>query len=776
MQQRRSSHIYRRCCLAVFIASTSTFAGNAFINAAEPDVPPMLRIPAERAGTNVHENSPLNSTLKIRIARRPWLLEKLTTPSPKPSIKMTPPRPPAAIPDPPSMSFVVPEDGSGWVTRGRVKTHVPNYVDLKINAEQTDSPAVLSEDLGSDQLVPQTKLQSVTQEQSVTKESPGPKEASASATGSTQFGDNEATAPNLSTTTSGQPVTEKAAPGVSAQATETSQQAGTTKKSTLELKGTESNKSQSQIGEKSTATLKGSAVIVGDGDASAVESADVRPEDPEMAPTPQLTSPEQGSEPLAVSKQVADDSQTDGEPVASTETTKREADRSDADRDLTAENTTSEAVAGELEKGAAASSETASSETGQEATDPGSDDVLKKDDVVKVRKLRLQADGTVSDKSGLAESETKSLKAEEEAKQKPASQFVSSDNPLATKLDYTGRPAEPIKLTRSVSRMRNTIRQGLLYHYARPEAANERSNWGVLHSIMVFGADTKIRVNNRKYSAIAWIAGNNACRGQRLLTTVNDAISARSGVGLQGHQAQFLAIFSLCDVPLDYPVYASNEKFSIREMVESEMLACRSGEELTFSLIGLSHYLDTDTIWLNADGETWSFERLIKEELSQSIVGAACGGTHRLMGFAHALRKRRAAGKPITGQWKRAEIFMKDFEKYAYRLQNRDGSMSTDWFEGREDNGDMDRKIQTTGHMVEWLLTITPDAKLQEPRLVNAVRFLANTIYTERGHDWKIGPKGHALRSLAMYYERAYGGDKAWQSSSMAKSGSQSRR
>ena len=166
-------------------------------------------------------------------------------------------------------------------------------------------------------------------------------------------------------------------------------------------------------------------------------------------------------------------------------------------------------------------------------------------------------------------------------------------------------------------------------------------------------------------------------------------------------------------------------------MVESEMLACRSGEELTFSLIGLSHYLDTDTIWLNADGETWSFERLIKEELSQPIVGAACGGTHRLMGFAHALRKRRAAGKPITGQWKRAEIFMKDFEKYAYRLQNRDGSMSTDWFEGREDNGDMDRKIQTTGHMVEWLLTITPDAKLQEPRLVNAVRFLANTIYTE---------------------------------------------
>jgi hypothetical protein len=74
------------------------------------------------------------------------------------------------------------------------------------------------------------------------------------------------------------------------------------------------------------------------------------------------------------------------------------------------------------------------------------------------------------------------------------------------------------------------------------------------------------------------------------------------------------------------------------------------------------------------------------------------------------------------------------------------------------------------------LLTITPDSKLQDPRLVSAVRFLANTMYSERGRDWKIGPKGHALRSLAMYYNRVYGGKPAWQSNSMAKSGSKSRR
>lgn len=669
------------------------------------------------------------------------------------------------------MSLVVPENGSGWVTRGRVKTQVPHYADLKVEPEQTSSQAVASEDLNANQQIPQTKLQSVSQGTSTEPAD------SSSTKGSAEAGVIDTPAPTMSTRTSDDDVsdntaTEDTKSQVRPDVSEKSTQPNVAKKSKLKFKGTDPATSQTQIGEKSTATLKGSAVIVGDDDASSEDKTGGGQRTSNVDLTEKGGSPEPSTISAETSEQTTKDSPTDGDMAASPSQASPDADSSVTEDKQATEpkpKATDEVKAEESDKSGTV-------EEQNEATEPDSDEVSKKDDVVKVRKLRLQADGTVSDKTGLAESETASLKAEEEAKKEPTSQFVSSENPSATKIDYTGRPAEPIELTRSVSRMRNTIRQGLLYHYARPEAANERSNWGMLHSIMVFGADTKIRVNNRKYSAIAWIAGNNACRGQRLLTTKNDAITARSGVGLQGHQAQLLAVFSLCNVPLDYPIYASEEKFSIRDIVESEMLACRSGEELTFSLIGLSHYLDTDTIWLNADGETWSFERLIKEELSQPIVGAACGGTHRLMGFAHALRKRRAAGKPITGQWKRAEIFMKDFEKYAYRLQNRDGSMSTDWFEGREDNGDMDRKIQTTGHMVEWLLTITPDAKLQEPRLVNAVRFLANTIYTERGHDWKIGPKGHALRSLAMYYERVYGGDKAWQSSSMAKSGNQSRR
>ncbi|WP_345686272.1 hypothetical protein [Novipirellula caenicola] len=343
-------------------------------------------------------------------------------------------------------------------------------------------------------------------------------------------------------------------------------------------------------------------------------------------------------------------------------------------------------------------------------------------------------------------------------------------------LDYVGMPTGPIRISASVAKMKPIMQRCLVHYYHRPEVANERSNWGMLHSIMVYGVDTKIIAERQRYSAIAWIAGNNACRGQRLFEEDRGGIHVKSGVGLQGHQAQMLCVFSLCNVPVEYPLYVGTTKYSVRDVVKREMADCKSGEELTFTLIALSHYLDTDESWIASDGTRWDCERLIREELSQPIVGAACGGTHRLMGFAQALRKRRAEGRPITGQWARAEEFTNDFIDYAFSLQNRDGSMSTDWFEGREDNGNMDRKVQTTGHIVEWLLTAMPDSQLQDPRLVRAVRYLLASMYNDPNHDWQIGPKGHALRALAMYYERTYRSGPAWQTPAVANGSGSARR
>ncbi|EMI52791.1 ADP-ribosylation factor-directed GTPase activating protein isoform b [Rhodopirellula sallentina SM41] len=330
-------------------------------------------------------------------------------------------------------------------------------------------------------------------------------------------------------------------------------------------------------------------------------------------------------------------------------------------------------------------------------------------------------------------------------------------------LDATGRPKSHTgrgavaNLDPSITRMQRPILQTLRNWHARTERADSRSNWGMMHAIMVYGADTRIIARRQNYSAIAWIAGNNVCRGNRLMTTERGKIKIREGTGLQGHQAQFLAVLSLAGVPANYPLYANNQKFAVEDLVQVEAAACEEGKELTFTLIGLSHYLDTDATWVGVGGERWNFERLIAAELREPVVGAACGGTHRLMGFAHALRKRRLEGEPINGQWKRAEDFLDDFVQYTYSMQNRDGSFSTNWFESREDNGDLQRKVQTTGHMLEFLLTHLPDEDLVDPHVVRAVRFIVNSMGKVKVDDAGVGYRGHALRSLAMFHRRVYG-------------------
>lgn len=337
----------------------------------------------------------------------------------------------------------------------------------------------------------------------------------------------------------------------------------------------------------------------------------------------------------------------------------------------------------------------------------------------------------------------------------------------------SGPTAAKLSLSPQTLRLKPMIQQTLKYYWDRPEDAAQRTHWGMMHSIMVFDRDTLIINQRQRFNAVAWMAGNNPCRNQTLFTRDEHGILPKTGVGLQGHQAQLLAIFGLINVPLDYPVYAAKQKYTVNDILLREMRDCKVNTELTFTLIGLAHYADSDSTWVAGDGQDWSVPRVIQEELAQPIVGAACGGTHRLMGFGHALRRRHAEGKPIDGQWARADQYIKDYVNYTWSLQNRDGSMSTAWYERPEDNGNMDRKIQTTGHMLEMLLTVTPDADLQSPQMLRTVNYMASTLYNERGHEWQIGPKGHALRSLAMYYQRVFGGSTPWRHETGARSANQ---
>ena len=342
----------------------------------------------------------------------------------------------------------------------------------------------------------------------------------------------------------------------------------------------------------------------------------------------------------------------------------------------------------------------------------------------------------------------------------PASKRTKTVPLVVTRLQPSGMPAPQ---TPRFDRLRQWIDQTLTTYQRRPLNTADNTPWEVMHGFIAFGIPTQVRVGGPAgdlVSAIGWSNMGGRCRGQTMLTTSGDRLLALKGYfGVQGHSAQYLAILAQCRVAASSPITVSGQKFTVADLIEEEKLACKPATELTFSLIAMAHYLPTDATWTSRDGETWSLPRLVEEEIVQTIRGAPCGGTHRLFGLAYGCQRRLKATGQLDGAYLRADRYVREFQNLTLsQLQNRDGSFSTEWFKYPADREeDVDRKVQTTGHILEWLVASLDQERLYDPRVVSAAEFLCRALSREPSREWKIGPLGHALHALNIYQERAWG-------------------
>jgi hypothetical protein len=329
--------------------------------------------------------------------------------------------------------------------------------------------------------------------------------------------------------------------------------------------------------------------------------------------------------------------------------------------------------------------------------------------------------------------------------------------PAATKPTGAAAPATP-----RFTKLRARIAQTLAAYQRRPLNTAQHTPWEVMHGFIAFGIPTKLRVGGPggdPVNAIGWVNTGGRCGGQVMLAAAGDRLTALRGIGVQGHSAQYLAVLAQSRVAMNSPITIQSKAFTVADLVTEEKLACKSGTELTFALIALAHYLPTDSEWTARDGKQWSLEKLVAEEIEQPIRGAPCGGTHRLFGLAYGCQRRLRATGQLDGVYLRADKFVRDYQQFALtKLQNRDGSFSTEWFKYPADrDDDIDRKIQTTGHILEWLVASLDQDALFQPRVTAAVEFLSASLAREPSRDWKIGPLGHALHALTIYQERAWG-------------------
>jgi hypothetical protein len=308
--------------------------------------------------------------------------------------------------------------------------------------------------------------------------------------------------------------------------------------------------------------------------------------------------------------------------------------------------------------------------------------------------------------------------------------------------------------------LRDKVRQVLKYYYDRPLNTGDRGPWEVMHCTLAFELYSRIRQggpDGAPITAVGWLCFNQPCRNRTLMYLNEDGdLRVRVGPALQGHEGQLLAMLAQARVREDYPIKVEGQDFTIADLIEVEKSTCYPKTELTFKLIGFQRYLDINAHWVNDQGMSWDFPTLLREEMQQPIRTAACGGTHRLSGLALAVKKRRASGQPVDGAFAEAAQLVTTYQNYAFRLQNADGSFSTEWFKGPGSEPDIDRRLKTTGHILEWMVYASSDDQLTNYRTVRAVNYLANIMWANRTREWEAGPLGHAIHALVLYDRMAF--------------------
>ncbi|HYW80690.1 MAG TPA: hypothetical protein VE890_14010 [Thermoguttaceae bacterium] len=319
-------------------------------------------------------------------------------------------------------------------------------------------------------------------------------------------------------------------------------------------------------------------------------------------------------------------------------------------------------------------------------------------------------------------------------------------------------------LSPAMAALRDRLRRTTATFYQRTLSNSQNTATDLMNYCMAFGCESQISQGTsssaKKINGITYLCWNYPCDGFEPLTLNDGRIAARIGFGLQPHPSQLLAVLALSRVQPDYPARVGEHVGTVADLVEHEKLNCRADDNLSLKLIGLSYYVDEPT-WTNRLGEEWSIERMVKEELDKPFPGAEASGTYRLMGLSCAVDQRVKREQPVDGQFARAQKFLEDYQQYALSLQNTDGSWGPQFLAARSTSRDATELLQSSGHVLQWLVMSLPEEQLQDARIIRSVEYLSRLLDSSRYRNGvrslsarEIGSVMHALHALMVYDQR----------------------
>jgi hypothetical protein len=287
--------------------------------------------------------------------------------------------------------------------------------------------------------------------------------------------------------------------------------------------------------------------------------------------------------------------------------------------------------------------------------------------------------------------------------------------------------------------------------------------WSVFHGILGLGPDIELKHPQLgiRVKAVDYICSGGELRGLRFIPT-EYGVDVESGETFisQGHQDQFIAEMAQCGIPADREFIVGGKRYKFLDFVHHSQKRARvaADQELSWTIVVVGQYLGTDIPpWTNSLGEQLSYEDLVRYEVDAIVEQATCGGTHRLFGLKWAQNLHLQKGGKTVGVWKDLEDEQVKYQQLARKYQNADGSFSTESFRGPGDARDMQLRMNTTGHILEWLAYALPVEELRREWVERAASRLALMFWEIKNQSMETGSLYHAVHGLRIYYARVFG-------------------
>ncbi len=320
----------------------------------------------------------------------------------------------------------------------------------------------------------------------------------------------------------------------------------------------------------------------------------------------------------------------------------------------------------------------------------------------------------------------------------------------------------PVSTTSLLEQVRRTLQ---VNKQTRTLTTDVHGAWQILHGVLAYGQGFEIQTNAGEQHAVEYLLAGGPLEG--FAPVVGDPVGPGNRRGLrmdveptskigQGHRDQWLAVLVQAGLRPDETIRVGSDDVSMLDWVNQAEYDVPLNFEYEFSwtLIAVTAYRPTTNTWIARDGIDYSTELLLEVELSQGIEEAVCGGTHRLIGIAMTLAKRKSEGAELTGVWANAQATVDAAIRQARANQNPDGSYSTSYMHRNGWTRDLGQSIGTTGHVLEFLAIAADDSTLAEPWVELAVRRLCHTLERCDGVDLECGVLYHALHGLSLYESR----------------------